>query len=603
MAPLDDNKPLSSPPSSLLSREALYERIHRLQVLYKVGIALSAEKNRDRLMEMILMEAKSLCHADGGTLYIREGERLSFAIMRTDSLNIFLGGTTGASIDFPPLPLREPETGSPNLRNVATAAAALRQSINIVDAYDAEGFDFQGTQEFDRHNSYRSKSFLTIPLVNQKNFVIGVLQLINAIDPSNGRLTHFTSEQQNIVEALASQAAVSLDNQLLMDGQKELLESFIKLIASAIDAKSPYTGGHCERVPVLTLMLARSLCETQSGPFASFNLDAEQWYELQIAAWLHDCGKVTTPVHIMDKATKLETIFDRIELIRARFGLIEREAEVELYKSLRASGADEGERVWEYQRFRAALQEDLHFLERANVGGEFLSVADKERIRTIGQRTYRQGGEVRPLLTDEELENLCISRGTLLPAERIIINGHIVQTIKMLEALPFPRNLQRVPEYASGHHETMAGTGYPRGVCAGDLSIPARIMAIADVFEALTAQDRPYKPGKTLGQAMRIMGQMKRNNHLDPQLFDHFVESGIYRAYAERYLPEPLLDEVDEAELLATEPVPFELPPEPERVERRQGFLPEYREQASHRAGLLRDTRRPGAPSPAREKR
>lgn len=587
---------LSLPPPKGLGREALRERIHQLQVLYRVGIALSAERDRDRLMETILIEAKSLCHADGGTLYIRDEQQLKFAIMRNDSLNLALGGTTGARIQQPPLTMRDPETGVPNVKNVATAAAVLRRSINIVDAYDAEGFDFQGTKQFDRYNNYRSQSFLTIPLVNQDDTVIGVLQLLNAVDPVTQEKTSFSAEQQAIVEALASQAAVALDNQLLLDGQKELLESFIKLIASAIDAKSPYTGGHCERVPILTLMLVRSLCEAESGPFAQFDLDAAGWYELQIAAWLHDCGKVTTPVHIMDKATKLETILDRIELVRARFGIVEREGEVELYKRLRDPGADESALSQEYERLKAALASDLEFLERANLGGESLSSVDQERIRAIGQRTYREGGRVRPLLTAEEIENLSVCRGTLIPAERIIINGHIVQTIKMLEALPFPKFLKRVPEYASGHHETMAGTGYPRGVFAGDLSIPARAMAIADVFEALTAQDRPYKSGKTLSQAMRIMGGMKRDNHLDPDLLDHFVSSGVYRTYAQRYLPDHLIDEVDEAALLAIEPKPFELPPEPVRAARRQGFLEEYRVQASHRAGLLRQTRPPRAP-------
>lgn len=597
MFPDHENGPLSSPPSRELGREALCERVYFLQALYKVGIALSSEKHRGRLMEMILMEAKGLCHADGGTLYIRDDQRLRFAIMRTDSLGLALGGTTGAPIDQPPLLMRDPHTGMPNLRNVATAAAVLKESINIPDAYHARGFDFQGTKEFDLHNGYRSKSFLTIPLVNREGFVIGVLQLLNAIDPRRGELTCFTPEQQTIVEALASQAAVALDNQLLVDEQKTLLESFIKLIASAIDAKSPYTGGHCERVPILTMMLARSLCEARSGPFATFSLDETEWYELQIAAWLHDCGKVTTPVHIMDKATKLEAIFDRIELLRARFEIVERQAEVTLYQNLRRADADERPLVSEFEELRAQLRSEQEFLERVNIGGEYLSEAEQRRIRSIAARTWRERGNVRPLLSDEEVENLCISRGTLLPRERTIINGHIVQTIKMLEALPFPRHLRRVPEYASGHHETMAGTGYPRGLFAGDLSIPARLMAIADVFEALTAQDRPYKRGKTLAEAMRIMGHMKRDNHLDPDLFDHFVSSGVYRAYAERYLPDALIDEVDEAALLAIEPRRFELPPEATRAARRQTFLAEYLEQASHRAGLLRETQRPKAPS------
>ena len=204
--------------------------------------------------------------------------------------------------------------------------------------------------------------------------------------------------------------------------------------------------------------------------------------------------------------------------------------------------------------------------------------ADKQaRVRKIAARAYRQSGTERPLLSPEEVDNLCISRGTLTEEERIIINMHIVHTIRMLEALPFPRNLKRVPEYASGHHEKMDGTGYPRGVYGADMSVPARIMAIADVFEALTAQDRPYKSGKKLSEAMRIMGFMKKDNHLDPEIFDHFVRSGLYRKYGEKFLPPELLDGVDEQALLAIQPKPVEVPDQMLRAERLHELLPVYR--------------------------
>jgi HD-GYP domain-containing protein (c-di-GMP phosphodiesterase class II) len=542
----------------------LLSRLMHYRLLHKVGVALSAEQNQDRLVEMILIEAKQLCHADGGTLYIRtDDDQLKFAIMRNDSLGIALGGTSGGEIRQPPLSMYDATTGAPNLKNIATAAAVLKQSVNIPDAYHAEGLDFSGTKVFDARNAYRSKSFLTIPLVNNDQYVIGVLQLLNATDPDTNELVAFSPEQQRIVEALTSQAAIALSNKILLDGQRDLLDSFIKLIASAIDAKSPYTGGHCARVPVITEMLARSVCQTHEGPFADFDLSDEEWYELHIAGWLHDCGKVTTPVHVMDKATKLETIFDRMEIVRARFETLRREAELTLAKP-------------ELEAELARLDDDLGFLEVANVGGEFLSPDKQARVRQIGARRYVQQGQERTLLSDDEIENLCISRGTLTEHERIVINMHIVQTIKMLEALPFPRNLKRVPEYAGGHHEKMDGTGYPRGTYAADLSVPARIMAIADVFEALTAQDRPYKCGKRLSEAMRIMGFMKRDNHLDPLLFDHFVRSGVYREYAAKYLPASLIDDVDEAALLAIQPKPVTLPPAETRWTRKRDLLPEY---------------------------
>lgn len=561
--------------SKKMTPEAIAERLEQYSRLHRIGVALSAEKNRDRLMERILLEAKELCRADGGTLYLRTDEdTLRFAIMKSDSLSIALGGSTGRPIDLPEIPLFDAE-GEENHKNVATHCALEKKSVNIEDAYSAEGFDFSGTKAFDESNNYRSTSFLTIPMCNQSDRVIGVLQLLNARDES-GEVIPFEPSRQEIVEALASQAAMALDNQMLADAQKKLMESFIKLIAAAIDDKSPYTGGHCRRVPLLTEMITRAVCETKEGPFADFDLDEEQWYELHIAGWLHDCGKVTTPIHVLDKATKLETIFDRMEAVRTRFAILMRDAEIAgLERKL--AGEEAAAVDAELAALKTALDDDLAFLETANIGGEFMSDDKKERVRTIAERTYRDHqGALQPLLSDEEIANLCISRGTLTNDERTVINGHMVQTIRMLEALPFPRNLRRVPEYAGGHHEKMDGGGYPRGIYAGDMSVPARIMAIADVFEALTAQDRPYKPGKPLSEAMRIMSFMKKDNHLDPQLFDLFVQSGVYKEYARDFLPPHLIDAVDEEALLAVQPKPFELPSERDRKLRWRGFLPQY---------------------------
>lgn len=560
----------------------------KLELLHRVGIALTSERNKDRLLEMILLEAKALCNADGGTLYLRtDDEHLKFAIMRTDSLGIALGGTTGQDIELPPIPMFDPITRKPNQKNVATAAAVLKRSINIPDAYDAAGFDFSGTKAFDARNSYRSQSFLSIPLLNGEHLVIGVLQLLNARDAVTGQVVPFPVEHQKMVEALAAQAGVALDNRLLLDGQRELMESFIKAIASAIDSKSPYTGGHCERVPVLTEMLAQAACDATTGPFADFGLDDDAWYELRIAAWMHDCGKVTTPVHVMDKATKLEAIWDRIELVRARYEILKRDAQIAYLAAVRESGANEAALRKAFEEEVRRLSEELHFLERANIGSEFLEPEKQARIAEIGRQQFEQGGVSRSLLSSDEVKNLTISRGTLTNEERLIINGHMVQTIEMLEALPFPRNLRKVPEYAGGHHEKMDGTGYPRGIFAGDMSVPARIMAIADVFEALTAQDRPYKSAKKLSETMRIMAFMKRDNHLDPELFDLFVTSGVYREYAKKFLPPALLDEVDEAALLGVTPKAFSAPDPEVRKERKRQFLSEYQRKEPARTSLM----------------
>jgi HD-GYP domain-containing protein (c-di-GMP phosphodiesterase class II) len=521
--------------------------------LVEIGIALSAERNHERLIEKILIEAKSICNADGGTLYLYDEEHktLRFAIMRSDSLDVALGGTTGNEIPYPPLQLYE-ESGRPNLRNVATYVAHGGFTVNIRDAYEAENFDFSGTQAFDERMGYRSTSFLTVPLKDHEDKVTGVLQLINATDPESGEVIAFDVGLQPVIEALASQAAVAIDNQDLLDGQRILLESFIRLIAGAIDMKSPYTGAHCQRVPVVTEMLAKAACEASDGPLQDFVLDEEEFYELHIAAWLHDCGKVTTPEYVVDKATKLETIYDRVEVIRTRFELVKREAEIKYLKALAEKGADAAKLREEYNERLTQLDDDRSFIAHANVGAEFMDKEHIDRVHAIAKMQFRDwDGEEKNFLSDDEVHNLCIPRGTLTPEERKVINHHIEATIEMLEKLPFPKHLSKVPEFAGGHHERMDGKGYPRGLTRDEMSIPARIMAIADVFEALTASDRPYKDAKTLSETVRIMSNMKRNGHIDPDLFDLFVESGVYQEYADEFLKPEQIDEVDVQAMLA----------------------------------------------------
>ena len=578
--------------------------------LIEIGIALSAERDTNRLMETILLEAKDLSNADGGTLYLRtEDNNLKFEIMRTDSLKIAMGGTTGKEITFPPVRLFDPASGKENRANVASCAALTGKSINIPDAYEAKDFDFSGTRKFDQGTGYRSKSFLTVPMKNSQGEIIGVLQLLNAIDRQTGKVIPFGDDIQPLIEALASQAAVALDNKQLLDAQKLLLDSFIELIASAIDAKSPYTGGHCQRVPELTKMLAKAACDANKGPFAEFNLNEEQWYELHIAAWLHDCGKVTTPEYVVDKATKLETIYDRVHEIRTRFEVVKRDAEIEYLKAL-LEGKDDPEKLRAKLDERLKkLDDDYAFIAQSNVGGEFMAPEKIERVKEIAKirwkRTlddrigiaheekkrkdrlpppklpvvenllsdredhviYREEGKPAAATDNEfgfkldvpehkfnlgEVYNLCIARGTLTAEERFKINDHIVQTIIMLQQLPFPKHLRRVPEYAGGHHEKMDGTGYTKKLNKSDMSIPARIMAIADIFEALTAADRPYKAPKKLSESIKIMSFMKKDAHIDSELFDLFLTSGVFKEYADRFLDPSQIDEVDIGQYVKT---------------------------------------------------
>ncbi len=524
--------------------------------LLEIGTALSAEKDTPRLLEMILLGAKEITHADGGTLYRVSGdhESLEFAIIRTDSLDIAMGGTTGNQITFPNLPLHR-EDGTPNTNMVAACAALERVTINIPDAYENTTYDFSGTRTFDESTGYRSKSFLTVPMANHENEVIGVLQLLNKLDPESGEVVPFSPEDQRLVESLASQAAVALTNQQLIANLRELFESFIEMIASAIDDKSPYTGGHCRRVPELSMMLADACARTSEGPLASFAMSPSDRYELKIASWLHDCGKVTTPEYVVDKATKLETIHDRVHTVDTRFEVLKRDAEIELLK-VRIAALEAGEEADHaaleaaYEARVAQLDDDREFVRRHNVGGEFMRDEDKARVRQIAEnRWVGADGKEQAFLTDNEIYNLCIERGTLTGEEREVINYHITATIKMLESLPFPKDLLRVPEFAGGHHEKMDGTGYPRGLKREDMSIQARIMGIADIFEALTAADRPYKKAKTLSESLKIMGFMKKDQHIDPDLFDVFLREKVWLEYANTFLLPEQIDEVDLAKV------------------------------------------------------
>ncbi len=569
--------------------------------LIEIGIALSAEKDTNTLMERILLEAKAMGNADGGTLYIRtRDDELKFEIVRTDSLGIAQGGTTGVEVTLPPVKMFD-DNRQPNTKNIVSYSAMTGETVSINDAYDSTEFDFSGTKSFDESTGYRSKSFLTVPLKNNNDTVIGVLQLLNSKDVQTDEIVPFASNVQPLIEALASQAAVALDNAILIEAQKNLLESFIELMASAVDAKSPYTGGHCQRVPELTEMLTRAACDSKEAPFGEFDLNEDEWYELHIGAWLHDCGKVTTPEYVVDKATKLETITDRIHEVRTRFEVVKREAEINCLNGI-IDGGNADQLKAELKTELEQIDDDYYFIARCNVGGEFMAQELIDRVETIAKTRWTRTLDDRVGIAREELErkqkeaartlpcqedllanredhifvhdavvhsadpdntygfkvdvpaykfnkgeiyNLSIARGTLTEEERFKINDHIVQTIVMLESLPFPKHLQQIPEIAGGHHEKMDGTGYPKRLKGEEMTLPARIMAIADVFEALTAADRPYKLPKKLSESIKIMSFMVKDSHLDRDLFKLFLESGVYREYAEKYLQQGQLDTVN----------------------------------------------------------
>ena len=524
--------------------------LNRLKDLNEIGIALSQQRNLNNLLEIILFAAMRITHADAGTLYLHEQQQrvLRFEILRNNTLNIAMGGTSGVPITFYPIQLYD-QSGSPNHAMVVSHSALSGETVNIPDAYMAEGYDFSGTKKFDAKTGYRSQSFLTVPMRNHENEVIGVLQLINALDQENGAIIPFSRDDQQLLESLASQAAIALTNRHLINQLEELFESFIQLINTAIDDKSPYTGGHCARVPALTMMLAEAVNRTTQGPLKDFVMTDKDRHELKIAGLLHDCGKITTPVHVVDKATKLHTLFDRIHLLDTRFEVLKRDAEIAMLREIAVAGAD-------VQRIESARQnctaramqfdQDREFLRQCNVGSEEMSAEAQERVRRIAAYQWQNvDGKPGNFLSEDEVENLTIRTGTLTTAERAIINHHIDVTIKMLESLPWPRHLKNVPEYAGGHHERMDGKGYPRGLTRDQMSVQARVMGIADIFEALTAKDRPYKKGKTLTESLSILGKFKLGGHIDPDLFDIFMREKVYLDYARQFLAPEQIDDVD----------------------------------------------------------
>jgi len=578
----------------------------KLENLVQLGIALSMERQHAKFMEMIVEGQKELTNADGGILFTRHDDELRYEILRFDTLDLRLGGLSGRPVDQSPIRLRDAD-GRPRYFNPIAQAVLTERTINVQNLYESKDFDFADFFAFDGQHGYRSQSLLAVPLKPRKGEVLGVLVLVNARISGTGKLIGFDADAERFIEALASQAAVAVDNKNLMEAQTQLLDAIIQVMATAIDAKSPYTGGHCARVPVLSGMLAKAACASEEEDFADFDLTENQWQEFHLAAWLHDCGKVTTPEYVVDKATKLETIRNRIHEVRTRFEVKLRDYRIEHLEAL-LRGEDPEARLTLLHEAENALFEDFAFVAQCNVGGEGMAPERIKRLEQIASLTWLRHFDDRlglsatelqrlatippaPLPAEEhlladkpehiigrpkdeallrelagygitinvpknlynqgELYNLCIARGTLTEEERFKINEHAIQTLIMLKALPFPKQFAKVPEIAAAHHETVAGTGYPRQLGGEAMSIQAKILAIADIFEALTASDRPYKKAKTLSEAIRIMSFMRNDKHIDAKLFDLFLASGVYREFAEKYVRPDQIDAVDIAKFLS----------------------------------------------------
>ncbi len=524
--------------ASALGKQLLIDQQRNLLV------ELSTENSTQSLIERILREAKSFANADAGTLYlikdINNQKQLSFELLVNDTLN--LDSNNNPSI----LPENGVHLyladGTENHANVAAACTHKKQTIVIENAYDTSDYDFTGMKTFDKQFKYHSQSFLVTPLLSHEGKVIGILQLINALDIHTGKPVQFSKRSVQLIKALANYAAIALNNQLLIQDLKNLLDAFIQCIAQAIDAKSPHTSAHCQRIPLLTEMIAQAACE-DDNVFKDFCLTKDEWYELSVASWLHDCGKLATPDSVLDKSTKLHLMNDGIKIIEARFASLKQKAHSDYYQALANKTHSVNESKIALNNKLKSLDIDLKFIKACNKGAEFMAEEKKQRIRSIAKQTWTDAEDITsPLLDEEEVYNLCIDRGTLTPEERIIINNHMVVTLDMLESLPFPENLKRVPEIAGGHHERMDGTGFPRGLTRDQLSLPTRMMAVADVFEALTANDRPYKDPMKISTALKIMHNMVENNHLDPDIFHLFIHARVWEKYAISQLKGDQLD-------------------------------------------------------------
>jgi HD-GYP domain-containing protein (c-di-GMP phosphodiesterase class II)/HAMP domain-containing protein len=505
-----------------------------IKTINRIGKSLSVEGNQLGLLETILKGAKTLINADGAILYlISENYQPIFGLLQFDSLGL------EKRSDF-----SSEETASAGFPRATISSLLNGGTVCCSDVYSVDGEQFRSQKEFDKETGYRTRSLLSVPLVSHEGDGIGVLQLINARDRNDGSVIAFSEEDVRLAESLASQAAVALTKSRLMTELRQLLEGLTELIATAVDAKSPYTADHCKRVPALTMMIADAACRATKGPLKDFTLSANELYELRIAALLHDCGKVATPVHIVDKATKLEAILDRIELIDARFEILSRDKLIELYKSKlgHLTGDDGNSQLQaidqEWGQFAQQLERDLNFLKECNLPKNQMTADVQKRVIEIAReyswisRNHRE----MPVLTDDEVENLTIVQGTLTGKERAVVNEHVNLTIRMLQSLPLPKRLRNLPAYAGTHHERMDGKGYPNGLARDQIPIQGRIISLADVFEALTAADRPYKRARTVWEAVEILRSMKEDGQIDPDLFDLFIQENLHLKYASRFL-------------------------------------------------------------------
>jgi HD-GYP domain-containing protein (c-di-GMP phosphodiesterase class II) len=515
------------------------DRLHsQIKKLSEIGRAMSSVTDINVLLEMIVDLARNFTNADTGVLYILEDQNLRFEIVQSNSLDIRMGGKNGENIPFPPVELNE--------ANISAFAAVNGISVNIPDVYETSLFDFTDPRNFDRVTGYRTKSMLVVLLKNHENDVIGVLQLLNAQDHETGEVQSFSADYEDLIEGLASQAAIAISKITLISDMEKLFEAFVKVMATAIDEKSPNTGGHIRRVANLTMTMAEIIHQKKEGAFKEVVFNEDSMRELRIATWMHDLGKVTTPVEIMEKSTKLQTIFDRIHHIDLRMAFLMEQAEKEgLQKKLermelRKGGIELAKGVEETKIRIDEILDIRKFIRDCNQPREFLEDEHIARLCSIAKMTYKDwDGTIKPYITEDELKNLTVRTGTITHAERDKIKEHAYVTLRMLKQIPFTKKIKNIPHFAAAHHECIDGSGYPLGLKGDEIPFEGKLMAVTDIAEALTADDRPYKKALNLDEVHGILRRMAQKGKLDPDLVELFIEEKVYENYRDNYETKP----------------------------------------------------------------
>lgn len=506
---------------------------NKFERIMEINLELSSQLDKNKLFEMILTLTRELTHSEAGTLYSmsKDNKYLEFKVIQNDPMNIQMGGTKD-NLTWDDLPLYL-ENGEKNKNMVAAVSALENKIINIPDVYNNEEYVFDGTKRFDKSTGYRSKSMLVIPLVNHEKDVIGVVQLINKTKVLDNAVAYDEADE-TILKALAGQAAMALTNTQLISSLEEFLNAFVTTIGQAIDAKSRHTMNHIGNVAKIAKLIAKAIHKDETV-YKNIQYTKNNFKQIELAALMHDIGKISMPEAIIDKSTKLETIVDRIDIIKQKFEIIKRDLEILFLKEKINSEF--------YNESVEQLEDDFNFLKESNIGGEFMDEDKIKRIHHISEYSYLLKGKKVPLLTEDEIKNLTIQKGTLLEEEKNIMNNHAKLSFDMLSTLPFPKKYGNVLNIAVNHHEKLNGKGYPRGLKEEDLTLEDRIMILADIFEALTASDRPYKDGKKLSEVFRILSSMARNNEIDPTLLKFFHENKILNIYAKDVLKKSQLDE------------------------------------------------------------